>query len=164
MCCFCKALPVGSKAPDFSLPDQQGNLRTLSEYKGRYVVLYFYLKDNTSVCTAEACQLRDNFDEFRKENIAVLGVDYESPESHKAFAQQHHLPFVLLSDSKKEVAKKYGVKRWWWFSPFPYRVTFIIDPQGLICSVLKNIDAAKQPIQILSMIQQHRQDMAQKRS
>lgn len=159
--CFSKILPVGSKAPDFSLPDQNGQMRTLHECKGRYVVLYFYLKDNTSVCTAEACQFRDSFDEFRKQNVVVMGIDYESPETHRAFAQKHNLPIILLSDTTKEVAQKYGVKRWWW-APFPYRVTFIIDPQGVICSVLTSINVTKQPDQILARIQQHQQDMQRK--
>lgn len=159
---YCKKLSAGSKAPDFSLPDQNGNIRTLGEFAGKYVVLYFYVKDNTPGCTEQACQLRDNFDEFKKQDIVVLGVNYESPETHKAFAQQHHLPFILLSDAKKEVAQKYGAKRWWFF-PFPCRMTFIIDPQGNLCSILTKVDVAKHAVQILSMIQQHRQDMALKK-
>ena len=105
------ALSVGNQAPDFSLQDQDNKTRTLHEFKGQYVVLYFYPKDNTPGCTKQACQLRDNFGEFKKQNIVVLGINYDSPSTHKEFAQQHNLPFTLLSDTNKKVAKQYGAKK-----------------------------------------------------
>lgn len=147
------ALSVGDKAPEFSLPDQDAKMRTLSEFKGKYVVLYFYPKDNTPGCTKQACQLRDNFSEFKKQNIVVLGINYDSPKTHKLFAQQHHLPFTLLSDAKKLVAKQYGAKNWW-FLPFPYRMTFIIDPQGTVCAILPKVDVKTHATKVLSLIQQ----------
>jgi peroxiredoxin Q/BCP len=150
------ALSVGSQAPDFALPDQADKVRTLNEFKGKYVVLYFYPKDNTPGCTKQACQLRNNFDEFKKQNIVILGINYDSPKVHKRFAQQHNLPFTLLSDSNKLVAKQYGAKSWW-FLPFPSRMTFVIDPQGAICAILPKVDVNTHATKVLSLIQQNMQ-------
>ncbi|MFH1253978.1 MAG: peroxiredoxin [bacterium] len=149
------ALSVGEIAPDFSLPDQDNKIRSLSEFKGRYVVLYFYPKDNTPGCTKQACSLRDNFSEFEKRNIIVIGINYDSPKTHKKFKDANHLPFILLSDSSKAVAKKYGAKNWW-FLPFPYRMTFVINPQGNICSILENVDVSTHTATILQIIQQEK--------
>ncbi len=154
-CNAVRALMVGSQAPDFSLSDQDGKTRTLSEFKGKYVVLYFYPKDNTSGCTKQACQLRDNYDEFKKEAIIVLGINYDSPKTHREFSNKHHLPFILLSDAKKSVAKAYGAKRWW-FLPFPCRMTFVIDPQGIVCSIVSNVDVTTHAKQVLELVKQDR--------
>lgn len=151
------ALSVGKNAPDFSLPDQDNNIHSLSEFKGKFVVLYFYPKDFTSGCTKEACSLRDNFSEFEKQDIVVLGINYDSPKTHRDFKAKHHLPFTLLSDSHKSVAKKYGAKNWW-FVPVPYRMTFIINPQGIICSILDNVDVSTHAAKILQIIQQQKDD------
>ncbi len=150
------AISIGSKAPDFSLLDQEAKMRTLGEFNGRFVVLYFYPKDNTPGCTKQACQLRNNFDDFKKQNIVVLGINYDTPKTHKIFALKHNLPFILLSDTTKAVAKKYGANNWW-FLPFPYRMTFVIDPQGTICSILPNVDVAEHTTKVLHVIQQHKQ-------
>jgi len=147
------ALSVGDVAPDFSLPDQDNKIHSLNEFKGRYIVLYFYPKDDTPGCTKEACLLRDDFSEFEKQNIVVLGINYDSPSSHKNFKEKYHLPFILLSDSKKAVAKKYGAKNWW-FIPVPYRMTFIINPEGKICSILHNIDISTHAATVLKIIKQ----------
>ena len=156
-----KALSEGDQAPTFSLLDQNSNLRTLNEFKGKYIVLYFYPKDNTPGCTKQACQLRNNFDEFKKQNITIIGINYDSPKTHKLFANKHNLPFTLLSDSKKSVAKAYGAKNWW-FLPFPYRMTFIIDPQGVICSILSKIDIQKHANKVLNIIKQHKHENMKK--
>lgn len=146
------ALSVGDVAPEFMLPDQDHKMRTLTEFKGKYVVLYFYPKDDTPGCRKQACQLRDNFGEFEKQDIVVLGINYDSPDSHKKFKEKYHLPFILLSDKDKETAKKYGAKNWW-FIPVPYRMTFIIDPQGKISSILPDVDVASHAQEVLKIIE-----------
>ena len=96
-------LKITDIAPDFSLPDQEGNNHRLADYKGRWVLLYFYPKDNTPGCTTEACTLRDAFEEFGKKNAVVLGMSADSVKSHKGFMEKHKLPFTLLSDETKGV-------------------------------------------------------------
>lgn len=147
-----KPLAVGAIAPDFSLPDQDKKVRSLKEFKGSYVVLYFYPKDETPGCTQEACQLRDDFSAFTTQGIVILGISYDSPESHKAFKEHHHLPFTLLSDSKKTVAKKYGAYQW--FIPFARRITYVINPHGVICGVIPNVDISTHASNILNIIEQ----------
>src|SRR3989344_3716987 len=100
---------VGNLAPDFSLLDQDGNKHKLSQYKDKWVLLYFYPKDDTSGCTAEACAIRDELPNFKKLKTVVLGVSVDSVESHKKFAKKYGLPFTLLSDEDKKVVNKYGV-------------------------------------------------------
>jgi len=124
------------KAPDFSLIDQNGKTHTLSGYKGTWVVLYFYPKDDTPGCTKEACAFRDMADEYRKKDITVLGVSKDSPQSHTKFAQKYRLTFPLLSDEGKEIIKAYGA---WGVKKFmgrqfegTLRKTFVIDPAGII--------------------------------
>jgi len=147
------ALTVGSAAPEFLLPDQDHRMRTLGEFKGKYIVLYFYPKDDTPGCRKQACQLRDNFSEFEKQDIVVLGINYDSPKSHKAFKDKYNLPFTLLSDTKKSVAKKYGAKNWF-FIPIPYRMTFVIDPQGNITSILPSVDVATHAEKVLNVVKE----------
>lgn len=135
-------LRVGDKAPDFSLPDETGIIRTLTEFRGKKVVLYFYPKDETSGCTAQACSLKNGYTELQSKGIVVLGVSFDSVASHKRFKEKHNLPFSLLSDSEKKVAAKYGAV--WNFilcyAPVPSRMTFLIDEQGIIVAVLDDID------------------------
>ena len=99
---------VGSKAPDFSLPDQDGKVHKLSDYKGKWILLYFYPKDDTPGCTIEACTIRDQFKDFKKIKAAVLGVSKDSVKSHKKFADAYELPFTLLADEDKKVLNKYS--------------------------------------------------------
>src|SRR3954466_9812024 len=99
----------GTAAPDFKLQDQKGDWHTLGQYKGKWVVLYFYPKDDTPGCTTQACELRDNIFAFRKAGAQFLGVSVDDVESHKGFSEKHGLPFPILADSTKEVTKKYGV-------------------------------------------------------
>lgn len=147
------ALSVGDSAPDFSLLDQDSVARSLSEFNGKYVILYFYPKDNTPGCTKQACRLRDNFEEFEKQNIVVLGVNYDSPATHKKFKEKHKLPFILLSDTNKAVAKKYGAKNWW-FIPIPHRMTFVVDPQGVIRSIMPNVEVSTHAQEVLKLVQE----------
>src|SRR3989344_1569394 len=99
-------LKVGTKAPEFSLPDQNGKQHSLADYRGKWILLYFYPKDDTTGCTKEACAIRDNFANFEAINAKVLGVSKDSVESHKNFAQKYNLPFTLLSDTEKDAHQK----------------------------------------------------------
>jgi peroxiredoxin Q/BCP len=124
-------IAVGRLAPDFSLPRQDGTPVRLSDYRGKSaVVLYFYPKDNTAGCTAEACAFRDSYEVFKEAGAEVIGVSADSPESHRQFAGQHRLPFVLLSDEDGAVRRLYQVPKW--LGLFAGRVTFVIDKQGII--------------------------------
>jgi len=134
---------VGDSAPDFSLPDANGSLRGLAEYRGRYVVLYFYPKDDTPGCTIEAQGFRDDHDLFIAKNAVVMGVSKDTCESHRAFMQKHGLRSIFLSDVTGEVVARYGC----WVEKSMYgrkymgiaRATFIIDPTGRISRVFPNV-------------------------
>lgn len=150
-------LEVGKKAPDFSLPDGEGNKVKLSDFKGKKVVLYFYPKDMTSGCTLEACDFRDAFTKFKKIKAVVLGVSIDSVASHKKFAEKYDLPFTLLSDENKEAVEKFGV----WKEKSMYgkkymgveRTTFIIDENGKIQNIFRKVKVAghvKEVIEALS--------------
>ena len=123
---------VGDAAPEFELPDQEGQLHSLEDYRDRWVVLYFYPKDETPGCTTEACEFRDNIFAFRDLNAQVLGVSLDDVESHKAFAENHELPFPLLADTSGEAADAYGVKTKMMGFTVAKRQTFLIDPEGVI--------------------------------
>jgi peroxiredoxin Q/BCP len=129
---------VGQPAPDFKLQDQGGKWHSLSDYKGKWVALYFYPKDDTSGCTTQACSFRDNIFEFNKEGAVILGVSVDDVASHKAFAEKHGLPFTLLADVEKSVAKQYGVLGF--SGTMANRETFLVDPQG---RVAKHYDKVK---------------------
>lgn len=120
----------GSAAPAFRLQDQNGKWISLDEQKGKWVVLYFYPKDQTPGCTTEACEFRDDVFAFRKAGAVVLGVSVDDVESHKAFSEKHGLPFSLLADPTKEIAKKYGVLTSFGPMEIARRDTFLIDPTG----------------------------------
>lgn len=124
------SVSVGSPAPDFSLPDATGQLIHLHDYRGRWVVLYFYPKDDTPGCTTESCAFRDAYEDLQEKGAEVIGISADSPTSHQAFAQKHRLPFVLLSDQQNKVRKLYGVPATLWI--LPGRVTYIIDPEGIV--------------------------------
>jgi peroxiredoxin Q/BCP len=123
-------LQVGDKAPDFTLPDQSGKPVTLSGVLGeKVVVLYFYPKDNTRGCTAEACSFRDSYESFSDAGAEVIGVSSDSVASHEKFSGRHELPFVLLSDPGRAVRKQYGATT---MGVVPGRITFVIDKEGVI--------------------------------
>ncbi|UCC79264.1 MAG: thioredoxin-dependent thiol peroxidase [Candidatus Zixiibacteriota bacterium] len=136
-------LEIGKKAPDFTLKDQDGNIRKLSDYEGKPLVLYFYPKDDTPGCTKEACSFRDSFDIFRQKGIEVLGVSIDDENSHTRFKEKYNLPFTLLSDTDKKVVGKYGV----WVEKNMYgkkkwgtaRKTFLIDEDGNIKHIFDKV-------------------------
>lgn len=133
---------VGAMAPTFRLPDQSGTMHALDQYRGKWVVLYFYPKDDTPGCTTEACEFRDNIFAFRKAGAVVLGISVDDVDSHKAFAAKHSLPFPLLADSSKSTAQSYGVLyRAMGIMEVARRETFIIDPQGRIAQHYTGVTA-----------------------
>jgi peroxiredoxin Q/BCP len=148
-------LKAGDKAPDFVSKDQDGKKVSLKQFKGKKLVLYFYPKDNSSGCTAQACSLRDNISELKKQGYTILGVSTDDGASHKGFIQKNALPFSLIADTDKSIHQKYGV----WtekerngvkaFSTT--RTTFIINKNGFINNVIKEIDTKNHAGQILSL-------------
>lgn len=140
-------------APDFELPDQDGKKHRLSGYRGRWVLLYFYPRDNTPGCTIEAHAIRDAWGEFKAKHVVVLGVSTDSVGSHKKFETKHALPFTLLSDEEKEVVKAYGV-----WAPKKLagreflgtkRTSFLIDPSGKIAKVYLKVKPAEHAGEVL---------------
>jgi peroxiredoxin Q/BCP len=131
----------GATAPPFRLQDQAGQWHTLADYRGQWVVLYFYPKDDTPGCTTEACALRDNIFAFRKLGATVLGVSVDDVASHKEFAEKHSLPFTLLADPTKKTTKDYGVLvKMLGIMELAQRDTFLIDPQGRIAKHWVKVD------------------------
>jgi peroxiredoxin Q/BCP len=137
-CCPLQA-SIGAQAPDFTLSDDTDKPWHLLKQRGKVVVLYFYPSDDTPGCTKQACSLRDGYADFSTLNVVVAGISYNSPKSHKAFKEKYHLPFNLLSDTKKQVAQLYGAKRWW-LAPFPKRKTIIIDQHGIVQKIFNDVD------------------------
>jgi len=127
-------IKVGSQAPDFESPDQNGKMHKLSDYVGKWVLLYFYPKDFTPGCVKEACTLRDNYEELTK-HLVVLGVSKDSVNSHKKFEEKYELPFTLLSDQKKVAIDLYGADG----LIFMKRVSFLIDPEGIVRKIYNNV-------------------------
>ena len=132
---------VGSQAPAFRLQDQTGAWRSLADYKGQWVALYFYPKDDTPGCTTQACGFRDNIFAFKKEGAVILGVSVDDVASHKAFAAKHGLPFTVLADPDKTVTKSYGVlKTYMGVMEMARRDTFLIDPSGRIAKHYESVE------------------------
>lgn len=149
-------LNVGDTAPDFTLSDQFGEIHKLSDYRGKIVVLYFYPKDDTPGCTKEACSFRDNFQEYRKRKMVVLGVSKDSTKSHVKFSEKYSLPFTLLSDDDTVVSQAYGV---WGLKKFMgkeyygiNRMTFIIDEDGQILRIYEKVKPENHAEEILADI------------
>ena len=148
-------LEVGTKAPEFALPDQNGELHTLSSYQGRKVILYFYPKDMTSGCTAQACSFRDLYPQFQEKGAVILGVSKDSVASHKRFEEKHGLPFTLLSDPELQVITAYDVLK----PPKDdkpsksvSRSTYLIDEDGIIVKALGTVKAKENPAQMLEAL------------
>jgi peroxiredoxin Q/BCP len=134
---------VGSPAPAFKLQDQTGKWHSLSDYKGKWVVLYFYPKDKTPGCTTQACEFRDNIFAYRELGAVILGVSVDDVASHKSFAEENSLPFPLLADSDKSVTTAYGtLKEYVGIAKLARRDTFIIDPQGNIAKHYQDVKPA----------------------
>ena len=144
----------GERAPVFSLPDQDGVVHELKEYKGKWVLLYFYPKDNTPGCTIEACTIRDQFKDFKKIDAIVLGVSTDSVKSHKKFVDAFNLPFTLLADETKEVVGKYGVFGEKKMMGRTYmgvkRTSFLIDPSSKIAKVYEKVKPELHAAEVLA--------------
>jgi len=146
-------LKTGDQAPEFEVKNQDGKLVSLKEYMGKKVVLYFYPKDDTSGCTAEACSLRDNYFELKSQGYEVIGVSIDDEKSHKKFIGKYNLPFGLLADTDKKIVEVYGV----WGEKSMYgkkymgtvRTTFIIDEKGRIENIIEKVDTKNHASQIL---------------
>ena len=150
-------LEPGIKAPTFSLPDQNGNIRTLEEFKGKKVILYFYPKDNTPGCTKQACGFGELLPQFTEKGAVIIGVSKDSVASHKKFEEKFSLPFTLLSDTELTCIKAYDVwqekKNYGKVSMGVVRTTYLIDEEGVIRKVFKKVKAAENPSQMLSEIE-----------
>ncbi|HSH86258.1 MAG TPA: peroxiredoxin [Methylophilus sp.] len=133
-------LSVGMKAPDFKLPDAQGGTRRLADWQGKWVVLYFYPKDDTPGCTKEACQFRDDIQQIHALGAEVVGISVDNAASHAEFAHKHRLPFPLLADTNGQVADAYGTLFNLVVIKVAKRTTFVIDPQGTIAEIYSNVN------------------------
>ena len=146
-------LEVGTKAPDFTLPDQNGNMHSLSEYRGKKVILYFYPKDNTAGCTKQACGFAERYPRFMEKGAVVLGISKDSVASHKKFEEKYGLPFTLLADPELVAIQAYDV----WQEKKNYgktymgvvRTTYLIDEEGKIAKAFDKVKAADNPEQML---------------
>lgn len=151
-----KRLNPGDKAPDFKGIDQNGNELSLLSFKGKKLALYFYPKDNTPGCTAEACNLKDNFKELKEMGVEILGVSADSQKSHANFSAKHALPFDLLADTEKEVIKAYGVwgekKNYGKVYEGIHRMTFIISEDGIIEHVIEKVKTKDHANQIIDLL------------
>ncbi len=149
-------LETGSKAPNFSLPDQNGDIHTLEEYRGKKVILYFYPKDNTSGCTKQACGFGERYPLFQEKGAVVIGISKDSVKSHKNFETKHSLPFTILSDTELDTIKAYDV----WKEKKNYgktymgilRTTYLIDEKGIIVKGIDKVKASDNPQQMLEML------------
>ena len=147
-------LKIGDKAPEFEAKDQNGNTIRLSDYRGKKVILYFYPKDNTPGCTAQSCNLRDNYSDLQQEGYEVIGVSIDSEKSHQNFISKYELPFTLLADTDKKIVEQYGV----WQEKSMYgrkymgtmRYTFVIDENGIIQDIITKVKTSDHARQILS--------------
>ena len=149
-------LEAGIKAPEFKLQDKDGNLVSLSDFKNKKVVLYFYPRDNTPGCTKQACSFRENYEKFKSKDVVVIGVSKDSVKSHTNFAQKYDLPFILLSDPELEVIKAYDVwqekKLYGKVSMGVVRTTYIIDENGIIEKVYDKVKTDKNAEEILEYL------------
>ncbi|MDR1983480.1 MAG: thioredoxin-dependent thiol peroxidase [Prevotellaceae bacterium] len=149
-----KKLNTGDKAPDFSGINQDGKTITLADFKGKKLALYFYPKDNTSGCTAEACSLRDGYAHFLKQGYEIVGVSTDNVASHQKFTEKYSIPFSLIADTDKKIVEDYGV---WGEKKFmgktymgTVRTTFIIDENGIIENIIEKVDTKNHAEQIQS--------------
>ena len=151
-------LPVGTIAPDFSLPDQDGVMHALKDYRGQRVVLYFYPKDNTPGCSAQAAGFGELYPQFTAQGAVVLGVSKDSVASHKKFQQKYNLPFTLLADVDRTVIEAYDVwkekKLYGKVSMGVVRTTYLIDENGVIVHAMDKVKAAQNPQQMLEIVGQ----------
>lgn len=147
------SLKIGDKAPHFKGKDQNGKTITLEDFSAKNLVLYFYPKDNTPGCTAEACNLRDNYTALLKAGYAVVGISADNEKNHQKFIEKYNLPFPLIADTDKEILKAYGV---WGPKKFMgktydgiHRTTFVISKEGIITEIIDKVDTKNHTQQIL---------------
>ncbi len=151
-------IQASQPAPEFSLPDETGKLRSLAEFRGQPVVLYFYPKDDTPGCTTEACNFRDDYPVYQENGIVILGVSPDSPKKHTKFKEKYNLPFTLLADEDHQVASAYGVWGPKKFMGKEYegilRTTFLIGPDGSILKVFENVKPDGHSGQVLAALKE----------
>lgn len=147
-------LKVNDQAPNFKLPDQNGKIHSLADYKGKWVLIYFYPKDDTPGCTKEACGFRDKLPKFQDLKVTILGISVQDSVSHAKFAQKYQLPFTLLADQDKEIVNKYGV---WGLKKFigkiyygTLRTSFLINPEGKIAKIYEKVKPEKHIDEVLA--------------
>jgi len=151
-------LKPGDKAPSFKATDQDGNTVSLSDFKGKNLILYFYPQDDTPTCTKEACNYRDNYQSLLNEGFSVIGVSFDTEKSHKKFIKKYSLPFPLIADPDKKIIEEYGV----WGEKMLFgrnymgtlRTTFIIDKKGFIKHVIEKVDSGNASQQVLDLLKQ----------
>lgn len=145
---------VGEVAPDFELPDQDGVKHNLNEFAGKWLVLYFYPKDDTPGCTQEACSFRDDLHKLTALGAQVVGISVDDSDSHAEFARKYHLPFPLLADKSTEVTARYGALMNLWLFKVAKRYTFLIDPQGKIAKVYEKVETSRHSTEIIEDLKQ----------
>ena len=149
-------LEIGTKAPDFTLPDQNGVRRSLADFRGQKVILYFYPKDMTAGCSKQACSFGELYPQFREKGAVILGVSRDTVASHKRFEEKFGLPFLLLSDPALEVIRAYGVwqekKNYGKVTMGVVRSTYLIDEDGTIVRAMEKVKAAENPAQMLAAL------------
>ena len=148
-----RQLGIGEPAPDFALPDQEGKTRSLAEFRGKWLVLYFYPRDDTPGCTRQACAFRDDWSRLAALGAQVVGVSVDDIESHLDFAKEHRLPFPLLADAGGAVAARYGSLRDLGLIKFARRNTFLIDPQGRIAHDYLSANASRNSQEVIEDLQ-----------
>mgnify|MGYP001562149586 FL=1 len=144
-----EAPKAGEPAPDFRLPDQNGKIHTLADYRGKWLVLYFYPKDDTPGCTEQACKFRDDLHQITALGAQVIGVSVDDTASHAEFAKKYSLPFPLLADTRADVATRYGSLSNWGIIKFAKRNTFLIDPEGKIARVYLSASTSRNSVEII---------------
>ena len=147
-------LKPGQVAPSFKLSDSEGKVHKLSDYQGKILVIYFYPKNDTPGCTAEACNLRDNFEDLTKAGINILGVSYDDTKSHQKFISKYNLPFPLLADTTKTMSEAYGAKSGLFGLFAPKRITYIVNKNGKIFHVFEKVDAKNHSQQIMAVLKE----------
>lgn len=153
--------PLKKLAPDFTLLDQNSQQHSLKQYRGKWVIVYFYPKDDTPGCTIEACTFRDNFASLKRAGIVVLGVSVDTVKKHAKFVEKYELPFILLSDEEKEVVKLYDVWGKKKFMGREYmgtnRVSFLVDPKGKLVKIYETVKPAEHALEVLADVKHFKQ-------
>ena len=149
-------LETGIQAPEFTLPDQNGEMHSLKDYRGKKVILYFYPRDNTPGCTKQACAFKSMYEAFRSKDIEVIGISKDSAASHKKFIEKYELPFTLLSDPQTNILQEYEVWKKKKLAGHEYmgivRSTYIIDEEGKILHAMEKVNPEKNPLEVAAVL------------